>query len=174
MLWILTVMALIVSVVLAVLVGGFATPRKHTAARMITLRATPDAVWALVRDVKEYSNWRDDIQSVELSAGNDPRPVWTEIGRTKSISYRAEIDEPPTRFSARIMDDDLGYSGEWQYVLSPLDGGTRVTITEVGEVSNPVFRFFGNFLGHTSAIDAFLSDLAAELREHVKPQPVTA
>lgn len=167
-------MALIVSVVLAVLVGGLATPRKHTAARTITLRATPDVVWALVHNVKEYPRWRDDIQSVELAAGNDSRLVWTEIGRTKSVSYRAEIDEPPMRFSSRIMDEDLGYSGEWQYILSPLDGGTRVTITEIGEVSNPVFRFFGNFLGHTSAIDAFLSDLAAELREHTKPQPVTA
>lgn len=173
MYWILFVMALIVSLVLAVLVGGAVTPRKHTAVRTIALRADPATVWKLVRTVTNYPNWRDDVRSVELMAGNDPRPAWTEVGLTKSVSYRADLDEPPTRFTARILDKDLGYSGEWQYVISPIEGGTRVTITEQGEVSNPVFRFFGNFIGYTKTIDAYLSNLALALNEHVKPEPVT-
>ena len=167
-------MALVVSIVLAVLVGGFATPRKHTAARTIVLKAAPETVWALVRTVTDYPNWRDDLQAVEPMAGNDPRPAWTEIGLTKSVSYRADLDEAPTRFTARILDDDLGYAGEWQYVIAPFAGGTRLTITEVGEVSNPVFRFFGNFVGYTRGVDAYLNNLAAELREQAKPQPLTS
>lgn len=174
MYWILLVMALVVSIVLAVLVGGFVTPRKHTAARTVVLRAAPEAVWKLVRTVTEYPNWRDDLQSVEMIAGNDPRPAWTEIGLTKSVSYRAELDEAPTRFTARILDEDLGYSGEWQYVIAPFNGGTRLTITEVGEVANPVFRFFGNFIGYTRSIEAYMNNLAAELRENAKPEPVAA
>lgn len=173
MYWILFVMALIVSLVLAVLVGGFVTPRKHTAARTLTLRAAPETVWKLVRTVTEYPNWRDDIRSVEIMAGNDPRLAWTENSLSKSVSYRADVDEAPSRFTARILDDDLGYSGEWQYVISPFDGGTRVTITEVGEVRNPVFRFFGNFIGYTRSIDAYLNNLAVAVREQAKPQPVT-
>ncbi|MEO7360932.1 MAG: SRPBCC family protein [Gemmatimonadaceae bacterium] len=173
MYWILLVMAFVVSIVLAVLVGGFATPRKHMAARTIVLKAAPESVWTLVRTVADYPKWRDDLQAVELMAGNDSRPAWTEIGLSKSVSYRADLDQPPTRFTARILDEDLGYSGEWQYVISPFEGGTRLTITEHGEVGNTVFRFFGNFVGHTRTIDAYLSNLAAELREHARPEPLT-
>ncbi|MEP6836076.1 MAG: SRPBCC family protein [Gemmatimonas sp.] len=173
MYWILLVMGLVVSVVVATLVGGMVTPRKHVAARTIVLRAAPDKVWALVRTVKEYPNWREEILSVEESAGNDHRPAWTEIGRQKSLSYIATTDEPPTRFTARILDDDLGYSGEWQHVITPVADGTRLTITEQGEVGNLIFRFVGtHFLGHTRSIDAFLRDVALEFGELAKPESV--
>ncbi len=168
-------MALMVSLVMAILVGGLATPRKHVAGRTIVLRAAPERVWALIRTVKAYPNWREEIMNVEEMAGNDPRPAWTEIGRQKSLSYMAVIDDPPYRFTARILDDDLGYSGEWQYVIAPTAEGTRLTITEHGEVGNLVFRFIRTHLmGHTRSIDAFLRDVALELGELTKPEPVPA
>ncbi len=38
--------------------------------------------------------------------------------------------------------------------------GTRLTITENGEVYNPIFRFMSRFVfGHTATMDQFLSDL---------------
>lgn len=164
-------MALLVSLVIATLVGGLATPRQHTVGRTIALRAAPEKVWALVRTVQAYPNWREEIMRVEEMAGNDPRPVWTEIGRQKSLSYIATTDEPPVRFTARITDDDLGYSGEWRYVIAPGADGTRLTITEHGEVANLMFRFIRTHLiGHTRAIDAFLRDVALELGELAKPE----
>lgn len=166
-------MALLVSLVIATLVGGLATPRKHTVGRTIALRAAPEKVWALVRTVKEYPNWREEITRVEEMSGNDPRPAWTEIGRQKSLAYVAITDEAPTRFTARIMDDDLGYAGEWQYVIEPSADGTRLTITEHGEVGNLMFRFIStHIMGHTRTIDAFLHDVALELGELAKPEPV--
>ena len=174
MYWILLVMALVVSLVAAALVGGLVTPRKHIVGRTIALRAAPEKVWALVRTVKAYPDWREEIMSVEEAAGNDPRPAWTEIGRQKSLSYMAIVDEPPQRFTARIMDDDLGYAGEWHYVISPTADGTRLTITEHGEVGNPIFRFVrAHLFGYTGSIDAFLGDVALELGELAKPEPVT-
>lgn len=168
-------MALLFSLVVAMLVGGLATPRHHAVGRTIALRAAPEKVWALVRTVKEYPNWREEIMRVEEMVGNDARPAWTEIGRQKSLSYIATTDEPPTHFTASIMDDDLGYSGEWQYHITPSAEGTRLTITEHGEVGNLLFRFIGtHFIGHTRAIDAFLRDVALELGELAKPEPVAA
>ena len=168
-------MALFVSLVIATLVGGLATPRKHSVGRTIALHAPPEKVWALIRTVKDYPNWREEIMRVEEMAGNDPRPAWTEIGRQKSLSYTAVTDEPPVRFTARIMDDDLGYSGEWQYVITPCTEGTRLTITEHGEVGNLMFRFISTHLiGHTRTIDAFLRDVALELGELAKPEPANA
>ena len=113
--------------------------------------------------------------SVEEASGNAAGSAWTEIGRQKTLSYVAVTDEPPHRFTARIMDDDLGYTGEWDYTIAPNAEGTRLTITEHGEVSNPMFRFIGaHLIGHTRSIDAFLRDVALELGELAKPEPVTA
>lgn len=167
-------MGLLVSLVIAMVVGGLATPRKHTVGRIIALRASPERVWRLIRTVKEYPNWREEIMSVEEMAGNDPHPSWTEIGRQKSLSYIAVADDPPRRFTARILDDDLGYSGEWQYEITPSADGTRLMITEHGEVGNLVFRFVrAHFIGYTRTIDAFLLDVATELGELAKPEPVS-
>lgn len=175
MYWILLVMGLLVSLVAAAIVGGLATPRKYVAARALTLRAAPERVWALIRTVKAYPDWREEIMSVEEFSGNDPRPAWTEIGRQKSLSYVAATDEPPHRFTARILDDDLGYSAEWQFVVTPSASGSRLVITEHGEVGNPVFRFVrAHLLGHTGSIDNYLRDVALELGELAKPEPVSA
>ncbi|MEP6779018.1 MAG: SRPBCC family protein [Gemmatimonadaceae bacterium] len=173
MYWILLVMALVFSIVIAIVVGGLATPRKHTASRAIILRKSPpEKVWQLVRNVADYPDWRDDIQSVTVGEQNG-QTTWTEIGRQGSTSYIAALNEPPSKFTARITDEDLARIGEWQYSLFANDGGTRLVITEQGEVGNPVFRFFGaHFIGYTKAIDAYLQDLALHLNEQAKPEPV--
>lgn len=175
MYWILFVMATLVSVVIAMVVGGLATPRRHTASRTILLPKTPAAkVWETVRNVSAYPDWRDDIQSIEF-ASDSSELAWTEYSRQGAVSYRATVDEPPSRFTALITDDDLPYSGEWQYSLSSVGEGTRVVITEQGEVGNPIFRFFGaHILGYTRTIDAYLRDLAVQLNEQARPEPVSS
>ncbi|MEP6766227.1 MAG: SRPBCC family protein [Gemmatimonadaceae bacterium] len=174
MYWILLVMAFLFSIVIAVVVGGLVTPRKHTASRAIVLPNSPlEKVWDLIRSVANYPDWRDDIQSVTVAEQNG-QTTWTETGRQGSISYIAAVSECPARFTARITDEDLAYCGEWQYVLSANNGGTRLIITEQGEVGNPVFRFFGaHFFGYTRTIDAYLRDLAMQLNEQAKPEPVS-
>jgi Polyketide cyclase / dehydrase and lipid transport len=169
------IMALVVSLVAAIFVGGLATPRHHVVSRTLLLRASPEAVWELVRNVGDYADWRDEIQSVTVAAHTDGELRWTEVGRQRSVSYRATVDEPPHRFASQIADEDLGYAGEWQYDITPADGGTRITITETGQVGNPFFRFFGtHFIGFTAGIDTYLRDLSAQLGEHAKPQPVVS
>jgi hypothetical protein len=71
----------------------------------------------------------------------------------------------------RILDTDLGYSGKWIYVFASENGGTRVTITEDGEVSNVIFRFMSRYIfGHTATLDGYLSSLAKRFGETATPQ----
>ena len=165
------IMALLVSLVIAIIVGGLATPRKHVASRSIVLKAPPHAVWPIIRTVANYPSWRDDVLSVHVDAATASETRWTEVSSGGSVTYVAVVDEAPLRFTARIADQDLSYSGEWQYTLYPNDAGTRVVIAEVGEVGNPLFRFFGtHFIGFTRSIDAYLTNLALQLGEHAKPE----
>jgi hypothetical protein len=164
------VMALLVSIVAAIVVGGLATPRRHVAARAIELEAPPERVFALIHDVAAYPDWRDDLRSVQVDATDGAALQWTEVGQSGSVSYRAVTDDAPARVTARITNDDLSYSGEWQYALTPQGSGTRLVIAEHGDVGNPVFRFFGtHFIGFTRSIDAYLANLAMALHERAKP-----
>jgi hypothetical protein len=62
-----------------------------------------------------------------------------------------------------ITDKALPFGGSWDYRLEPAGNDTRVTITENGEVYNPVFRFVSRFLmGHTATIDKYLTALAGK------------
>ena len=72
----------------------------------------------------------------------------------------------------RIVDLDLGYSGTWTYTLTKEAAGTRVQITEAGEVSNILFRFLSRFVfGHTGTMEKYLTALGKKFGEEVSPQP---
>lgn len=164
MLWILFVMGTIVAIVVAVIVGGLATPRDHTAGRSIVVPGTPDRVWSVARGVEHYADWRHELEDVAVVT-DDPNQIrWREISTRGSLTFGITTDEPPHRFVARILDEDLPFSGEWVWELTTEGDDTRVTITERGRISNPVFRFLRAYvLGHTRSIDSYLRALATHL-----------
>ncbi len=56
----------------------------------------------------------------------------------------------------------MPFGGTWTYVLVPDVAGTRLTITEDGEVYNPLFRFLSRFVfSQTATIDTYLRHLEA-------------
>ena len=163
MFWILFVMGALVSVVAALVMGGLATPRAHTVARTILVNAPQDTVWRTVRDVGAYHEWRPELTESVASSGDDG-PEWRESTRRGSTRFGVTADEPPHRFGSRILDDDLPYTGAWEWRLEPEGSATRVTITERGEIGNPIVRFIAAHMrGHTATIDAYLTALAARV-----------
>ncbi|HYW31863.1 MAG TPA: hypothetical protein VE869_10185, partial [Gemmatimonas sp.] len=70
----------------------------------------------------------------------------------------------------RILDEDLPFQGEWSWRIDADAGGSRVTLTERGEVGNPVFRFIGTHMtGHTRSLDAVLGALATRVGDSAAP-----
>ena len=164
MYWILFVMGAMVAVVLALLVGGLVTPRKHVASRSILLRVAPELVWSTVHDVARYAEWRHEIEDSSVVDAEQPQLRWREISTRGSVTFGVIVDQPPHRLAARILDDDLPYAGEWTWQVDVVADGTRVTITERGEIGNPIIRFFGAHLtGYTRSIDMYLNGLARHL-----------
>jgi uncharacterized protein YndB with AHSA1/START domain len=111
MYWILFVMGTMVAVVLALVVGGLATPREHTVTRSIVVPAPPDAVWAVIRDFARYKEWRHELEYADVVTESAGQPQWRETTTRGSITYGVTMDEPPHRMVARILDDDLPFSG---------------------------------------------------------------
>jgi hypothetical protein len=69
-----------------------------------------------------------------------------------------------------IVAEKLPFSGVWTYEIEPVAAGSRVTITEDGEVFNPIFRLVARlFLGHHTTIDRCLEALGQRFGEQVIP-----
>jgi uncharacterized protein YndB with AHSA1/START domain len=155
--------AVVVGVVVLVGLGvGYLLPVEHTATGSRDIPGPPHEVWAVLSLVQGYPDWRPDVDAVEILARGQRGPSrWRETGANGVITYRLEASEPPGRRVVRIDDPDLPFGGRWIYALEPTAGGTRVTITEEGEVRNPVFRLISRFvIGHDATINAFLAALA--------------
>jgi polyketide cyclase/dehydrase/lipid transport protein len=154
---------LLVALVLLLIAIGYALPIGHVATRETRLAAPPERVFGVLRDVEKFPTWRSDVKSVEVLA-TTPALRWRERG-DNDITFEMETVEAPRRLVTRIADKTLPFGGSWTYELSPHEGGTRLVITENGEVYNPLFRFMSRFVfGHTATIDKFLEDLGRYLR----------
>ena len=163
MYWILFVMGVLVAVVAALVTGGLATSRAYDVTRSMVVKAPRDIVWRTIRSVYEYAEWRPGLTESEMSVGDDGEE-WRESTRTRSMRFGVTVDEPPSRFGARILDDDLGFTGDWLWTLEPSGNDTRVTLTERGEIGNPISRFIAAHMrGHTKTVDEMLTALAARV-----------
>jgi uncharacterized protein YndB with AHSA1/START domain len=152
------------ALLLAIVGFGYALPVAHVATRDAVLPAQPERVFAAITDVEAYPKWRSDVEGVEVIA-RTPRMQWRERGSDGTIAFEIEDSEPPRRLVIRITDRSLAFGGAWTFTLQPVEGGTRLTITENGEVYNPLFRVISRFVfGHTATIDKYLGDLQKHLR----------
>jgi uncharacterized membrane protein len=168
----LIIIAAVFVLIIAVLAIGALLPKSHVAARQIILHRSPDEVYQTVRDFAAAPNWRRDLERVEMIATTDNQLRFREHGEQGAITYDLIEDRPGEKIVTRIADPDLGYSGSWTYTFTKEAAGTRVQITEAGEVSNLLFRFFSRFIfGHTSTLEKYLTALGKKFGEEVTPQP---
>ena len=168
----LIIVAILFALIVAVLVIGAVLPKNHVASRQIVLHRSPDEVYQIVRDFGAAPTWRSDLERVEMIATTDNQVRFREHGEQGAITYDLVEDHPGERIVTRIADLDLGYSGTWTYTFTNEAGGTRVQITEAGEVSNILFRFLSRFVfGHTGTIEKYLAALGKKFGEDVSPQP---
>jgi len=155
----------------AIALVGSMLPRGHSASRSVLLKQSPENVYAVVRDFGSAPSWRSDVKLIEL----EPQPSgplhFRETGKNGTVNYELTEDVPARRMVTRILDTDLGYSGKWTYLFAAENGGTRVTITEDGEVSNVIFRFMSRYVfGQTATMDSYLTSLATRFGDKARPQ----
>ena len=64
----------------------------------------------------------------------------------------------------RIADPKLPFGGTWTYEIAPTAGGSTLTITENGEVYNPIFSFMARFVfGYDGTMKTYLANLEKKL-----------
>jgi uncharacterized protein YndB with AHSA1/START domain len=158
--WILVVGLVLVLVVVVTLAIGWSLPVKHTATRRATVAAPPDAVWKALVDVEAFPQWRPDVTTIQRLPDRDGKTAWVEEGKNGRITFVVERSEPARVLITRIADPNLPFGGTWTFELTPTSGGTTVSITENGEIYNPIFRVMSRFVfGYEASLAQYLEAL---------------
>lgn len=132
--WVIWIVVSLVAVVGVIGLIGFFLPVSHEASRSLDINTPPDRAFALLADVDNYLKW------------------WS------GATVKSEIVErvPPSRIVTRVVGETQ-VGGTWTIDITPIDSGSRITITERGEVYNVVFRTLSRFVfGHTATMEACL------------------
>jgi len=166
-------LSLIVLGVIALLVGaivliGALLPTQHTVTRNRRIGATPEQVWAAITAVEAFPSWRD-LKQVQVLPPRNGHRAWRETDKHgNAITFEA-VEEAAPRHLVTHIDPGLPFGGSWTWELAPAPGNTcELTITENGEVYNPLFRFMARFVfGYTSTMDGVLAGLDRKLSRAV-------
>jgi hypothetical protein len=147
-------LALFVGVAGLVVVAGFLLPATREGRAQTVILAPPEAVLAVIADVTAQRDWRSGIGAVERTADG-----WVETTeRGERISFVAE-EMTAERVRLRFTSD-AGYTGEWEAVLTPTDGGTRIEVVERATVRSPLGRILARvFFDPAGFAGAYLAAL---------------
>jgi hypothetical protein len=160
--WIFIAVAVLVLLAGAVALVGAMLPKSHLSSRSSRFRQTPQALWDIITGP---SDWRLDLRSTEKLEPRNGRRTWKEIDKHgQAITYESVEETPPRRLVTRIADPNLPFGGTWTQEFQPDSKGCVLTITEAGEIYNPIFRFMSRFvLGYTGTMDNYLKALHAKV-----------
>ena len=136
--WILIALVVMAALVAVIAAIGATLPRDHVATRSLALRRPAEEVWLAIMQATAASGAPVDV--VE--------------------------SDPPRRQVTRVKDTEKNFGGTWTITITPSPGGSTLTITEDGWVSNPVFRFVSRYvMGHHATMDGMLRDVAKKFGE---------
>jgi hypothetical protein len=167
--WVLLVVAVAAVIVGGVALIGLTLPQDHIVSRSAKLSASPDSVWGIITNVSEFPKWRKDVNSVERLQGTTLL-TWREHMSHSNLTFEATKLEPPSHLVAHIVGKSEGFGGSWDYQIEPAGAGSKITITENGQVYNPIFRFVSAYVvGPTATIDKYLTSLAARTGDTYVP-----
>jgi hypothetical protein len=160
--WALWILLALGGLVVVVTLIGAALPKAHSVSRSARVQLPAEMLYTVLTDVDKYPSWRADLKQLERLPDREGKPAWVETMSGGRVPMYFERMERPSLLVARIADPSLPFGGAWTYRIVPAAGGSDLTITEDGEVYNPIFRFMSKFVfGHTATMDAFLRNLQA-------------
>jgi len=153
------------------LIGGMLLPVAHQATASRDFAQPLEEIWALVSDPLASAAWPGrELKHVEIETrdGAGVALTWREFYNDGSdLGFERARIQPPQVFVSRIADEGLPYGGTWTFFLEPMEGGgTRLSITENGEIYSAYFRFIGKYvIGHDATMNDYLHALQRYLLE---------
>jgi len=167
---IVTFLAVLVGLLGVVTIVGVMLPSGHVVSARARFQQPQDAVWLAVSDIAASPSWRKDLAEVRQLPDQNGHPVWRETYRDGSVLTLETVESVPSRrLARRVIDSALPFSGTWEIQIEPANGASQVTITEHGEIRNPIVRFASRLIsGQRATIENYLRQLGRKFGEEVR------
>jgi hypothetical protein len=165
--WLIRIVIVFVVLIAALFIAGALLPEEHHASKTLITKQSPQALWDAINDHATEAQWRADVANVTSLGEREGKPVWRENYKDgNSVTLITTESKPPTRMVRELTDLDGPFSGRWEIDIAPTPAGSNITVTEIGKVSNPLFRFVSKFIiGHTTFMERYLKGLAGKFGE---------
>jgi hypothetical protein len=154
---------------LIALVGCF-YPRGYTSVRALRSKQPPEEVWKVISDFAAVPVWHAEVKTVERLPDVDGQEVWRETDRRGYTALLRTVEAlAPLRLVRQIADENGPFIGQWEFDIQEVGQGSRITLTERGQIANPFFRvMFWAFMTPTFYLEMYLRALATKLGDPVQ------
>ena len=164
--WILRILILLLVLGAIALAIGFALPAQQTYTRSVTLKQTPETIFALLADLPNMPSWNPGVKKIEMLPPIDGKEASRQtLDGNTVITVITTESTPPNHLVRTVGDANGPFSGSWTYDIRATTDGSEVSLTEDATVPNPVFRLMCQIFGPTKYLDEHLTDLAKHFGE---------
>jgi hypothetical protein len=162
--WMLVLLSVLLALGAAMFVTGMFLPKTKIVARSMASKASVSQAWQLISDFQNLPAWHPEVIRVERLPDHYGREVWRETYKDGSLLKLETVERlPPRRLVRRLADAKGPFAGQWEFEITAVEEGCRLTITEKGQVPNPLFRLlFGLFMNPTRSLENYLTALAVK------------
>jgi uncharacterized protein YndB with AHSA1/START domain len=145
---------------------GYSIPARQTHTRTITLKQTPEAVFALLIDLPNFPKWNRSLVKIELLPPVDGKEATRQtFNGNMQMTIITSESTPPSHLVRTMGDNNGPFAGSWTYEITPANGGSEVVLTEDSSMKNPLFRLMAKIFGETKYLDEHLEDMAKHFGE---------
>ncbi|TGM13242.1 hypothetical protein EHQ81_02535 [Leptospira selangorensis] len=151
----------LVGFIVLIVLSGYLLPKDHIASVEKDFPSSPESIFKIIRNVREYQVWRSGLKSVNIESDT----IWTESdSHGNNIRFGIIEERSPNYLRTKILSEDLPFGGGWEFEISQNGPTTKLKITEKGFVTNPLFRVLSKFVfGHDATMKTYLEDLNKKL-----------
>lgn len=128
---------IVIGVVAGAYLLGRRLPVRHRVSGTVDLPVPPERLWRAITD-----------------------PASARAGGT---AFQTTEAQPPRRLVRQVVGES-SFGGTWTYVIEDVRNGSRLSITEDGEVYNPFFRFMSRYvIGQRRTMDSYFAELRRQI-----------
>ncbi len=156
-------------------VYGRSIPEEHMASANLEVKRWPLACYDTVADAQNLPKWSSQVKEIRDFKKDGNKITYTQVvkspfGDSELITTQTNGFRP-NEITIEVRESKDAFSGKWTLKFKETaDGkGTKVTLTEIGTVSNPFFRAIGSFtMNPEDTLKQYLEDLKKKV-ESEKP-----
>jgi uncharacterized protein YndB with AHSA1/START domain len=152
--WLKRIVLALVLIVVAFVGIGFILPSAFRVERSVTIAAPADKVYRLISapaQWKSWTVWNQRDPAMQITYGGPAEGAGAKWSWQSKTEGNGEMEftavEPDRSLTYRLSFPEFGMQSTGQLVITPQDGGVRVSWSNQGDMgSNPMNRWFGLFM----------------------------